>query len=151
MTSSALVLLGLSVVDFGRLGAEFVPQLDEGSMTAMVARANSMNLDESLELEKKTEKVLLARVPEITRTFSRIGTSEVATDPMPVSANDLYLFYKPRGEWRQKDGRPITKDELGEVISQELEHEVPGQSILISQPIEMRFNELLEGTAPTWR
>lgn len=146
LTGTAVAVLGLSVFVFTRLGAEFVPQLDEGSMTAMVARTNSMNLDASLDLEKKTEKALLAKVPEVTRTFSRIGTSEVATDPMPVSANDLYIFYKPRSEWRKIDGRTITKDQLGEIITKEIEQDVPGQSILISQPIEMRFNELMEGT-----
>jgi heavy metal efflux system protein len=146
LTGTAVAVLALSAVLFTRLGAEFVPQLDEGSMTAMVARANSMNLDASLELEKQTERALLARVPEVTSTFSRIGTSEVATDPMPVSANDLYIFYKPQSEWRKVDGRPISKDQLGQIIAKEIEQAVPGQSILISQPIEMRFNELMEGT-----
>jgi cobalt-zinc-cadmium resistance protein CzcA len=142
----SVAVLGVSVFVFTRLGAEFVPQLDEGSMTAMVARPNSTSLDASIDLEKKTEKALLTHVPEVTGTFSRIGTSEVATDPMPVSANDLYITYKPRNEWRKVDGRTITKEELGEIIAKEIENEVPGQSLLISQPIEMRFNELMEGT-----
>jgi cobalt-zinc-cadmium resistance protein CzcA len=146
LVAVAIAILGLAGFVFSRLGAEFVPQLDEGSLTAMVARANSTSLDASLELERKTEKALLANVPEVTRTFARIGTSEVATDPMPVSAGDLYLFYRPRAEWRKIDGRTITKEELGEIITREVEQRVPGQSILISQPIEMRFNELMEGT-----
>jgi cobalt-zinc-cadmium resistance protein CzcA len=146
LTSIGVGVLGVSVFVFTRLGAEFVPQLDEGSMTAMVARSNSMSLDASLEEERKTEKTILANVPEVTRTFSRIGTSEVATDPMPVSANDLYLFYKPQSEWRKVDGRTITKEELGEIITKAIEKDIPGQSILVSQPIEMRFNELMEGT-----
>src|SRR5262249_9600797 len=99
VVAAAVVLLASSMFVFKRLGAVFVPKLDEGSFTEMVFKPNSMNLDRSLELERKTEKVLLEKVPEVTRVFSRIGTSEVATDPMPASANDLYIFYKPRSEW----------------------------------------------------
>ena len=144
VVGSALVLLVLSIFVFNRLGAVFVPKLDEGSMLAMVFRTNSINLDASLELQQKTEKVLLSNVPEITRVFSRIGTSEVATDPMPPSQTDFYIFYKPQSQWRKIDGHTMSKDELAKAISEEIE-KVPGQEIIMSQPIEMRFNELLEG------
>jgi cobalt-zinc-cadmium resistance protein CzcA len=145
VTGGALVLLGLSIFVFHRLGAVFVPKLDEGSLLAMVFRTNSINLDASLELQQKTEKVLLANVPEISRVFSRIGTSEVATDPMPPSQTDFYIFYKPQPQWRKLDGHAMSKDELAKTIVEEVEKNVPGQEILMSQPIEMRFNELLEG------
>ncbi len=145
VTGVALVLLALSLVVFKRLGAEFVPKLDEGSFTAMVFKTNSMNLDASLEMEFKTGKALLQHVPEITRVFSRIGTSEVATDPMPVSASDVYIFYKPESEWRKVNGRTMTKAQLAEDITKVIDREVPGQSVLMAQPIEMRFNELMEG------
>jgi len=145
VVAGAIVLLTSSIFVFNRLGAVFVPKLDEGSFTAMVFKTNSMNLDTSLEMERKTEKMLLEKVPEITRVFSRIGTSEVATDPMPASANDLYIFYKPRSEWRKINGRTISKDELAEIIINEINRNVPGQNILMAQPIEMRFNELMEG------
>jgi heavy metal efflux system protein len=141
----AIALVVVALVVFKRLGAEFVPKLDEGSFTAMVFKTNSMNLDASLSMERGTEKVLLEKVPEVTRVFSRIGTSEVATDPMPPSQNDLYIFYKPRSQWRKENGRTITKDELAEVIIKQIDEAVPGQSILMAQPIEMRFNELMEG------
>jgi cobalt-zinc-cadmium resistance protein CzcA len=146
VTGGALALLGLALLGFRRLGGEFVPQLDEGSITAMVSRENTLNLDASLAQQEKIEQALLARVPELTRTFSRLGTSEVATDPMPVGAADLYLFYRPRGEWRRHNGKPITKAALAEIIRDEITATVPGQSVLVSQPIEMRFNELMEGT-----
>ena len=142
---TAVGLLALAILVFNRLGAVFVPKLDEGSFTAMVFKTNSMNLDASLEMERKTEKMLLEKVPEVARVFSRIGTSEVATDPMPPSANDLYIFYKPRSEWRKVNGRTIIKDELAEIIINEINRNVPGQNILMAQPIEMRFNELMEG------
>ncbi len=141
---STVIWTTLSVLAFLKLGAEFVPKLDEGSHTVMVYRTNSMNLDASLAMELATEKLLL-RIPEVDRVFCRLGTSEVATDPMPPSQNDLYIFYKPRDQWRQVDGRPITKSALAALLEQEITRDLPDQSFLFAQPIEMRFNELLEG------
>jgi len=141
---STVVWTTLSVFAFLQLGAEFVPKLDEGSHTVMVYRTNSMNLEASLAMEMATEKLLL-KIPEVERVFCRLGTSEVATDPMPPSQNDLYIFYKPRATWRQVDGRPITKSALAALIETEITQELPDQSFLFAQPIEMRFNELLEG------
>jgi cobalt-zinc-cadmium resistance protein CzcA len=145
VVGGAVVLFTLSLFIFSRLGAEFVPKLDEGSLTAMVFRTNSINLDASLQMELKTEKLLRERVPEITRVFSRIGTSEIATDPMPPSQTDLYIFYKPRNEWRKINGHLMTKDELSTEISALNEKEMEGQEMIMAQPIQMRFNELLEG------
>lgn len=145
VVAGAVALFVLSLVVFNRLGAEFVPKLDEGSFTAMVTRSNNVSLATSVEMQERTEKVLLEEVPEVTRVFSRLGTPEVATDPMPVSAADLYIFYKPRDQWRKTNGVAITKDELAKVITGTLEEKVPGQEVLMSQPIEMRFNELMEG------
>ena len=133
-----------SYLAWTRLGAEFVPKLDEGSHTVMVYRTNSMNLEASLAMELDTEKLLLT-IPEVDRVFCRLGTSAVATDPMPPSQNDLYIFYKPRSEWRQVDGRTITKSELAAVLEAEVQKQLPDQTFLFAQPIEMRFNELLEG------
>lgn len=141
---STIVWTTLSVLAFLRLGAEFVPKLDEGSHTVMVYRTNSMNLDASLAMELATEKLLLT-IPEVERVFCRLGTSEVATDPMPASQNDLYIFYKPRSEWRKVDGRRISKADLAALIEEEVRKKFPDQSFLFAQPIEMRFNELLEG------
>ncbi len=141
---STVIWTTLSVLAFLKLGAEFVPKLDEGSHTVMVYRTNSMNLDASLAMEMATEKLLL-KIPEVERVFCRLGTSEVATDPMPPSQNDLYIFYKPRDQWRQVDGRPIAKSALAALLEQEITRELPDQSFLFAQPIEMRFNELLEG------
>lgn len=141
---STILWTALSVAAFMRLGAEFVPKLDEGSHTVMVYRTNSMNLDASLAMELATERLLL-KIPEIERVFCRLGTSEVATDPMPPSQNDLYIIYKPRDQWRKIDGRRATKEELAGIIEQEVGKVLPNQSFLFAQPIEMRFNELLEG------
>lgn len=141
---STILWTTLSVLAFRQLGAEFVPKLDEGSHTVMVYRTNSMNLDASLAMEMATERILL-QIPEVERVFCRLGTSEVATDPMPPSQNDLYIFYKPRSQWRKVNDRTVTKSELAELIEAEVQKELPDQSFLFAQPIEMRFNELLEG------
>ncbi|HOW66854.1 MAG TPA: CusA/CzcA family heavy metal efflux RND transporter [Candidatus Paceibacterota bacterium] len=141
---STVLWVAFSVWAFLRLGAEFVPKLDEGSHTVMVYRTNSMNLETSLAMEMATEKLLLT-IPEVERVFCRLGTSEVATDPMPPSQNDLYIFYQPRHQWRQVDGRPITKVALAAILEEEIQKKFPEQSLLFAQPIEMRFNELLEG------
>jgi cobalt-zinc-cadmium resistance protein CzcA len=142
---STILWTTLAVLAFLQLGAEFVPKLDEGSHTVMVYRTNSMNLETSLAQEMQTEKILLERFPEVDRAFSRIGTSEVATDPMPPSQNDLYIFYKPRQQWRRVDGRTVSKSDLAALIEQEVRKDIPDQTLLFAQPIEMRFNELLEG------
>lgn len=141
---STLIWTALSVAAFLQLGAEFTPKLDEGSHTVMVYRTNSMNLEASLAMELATEKLLLT-IPEVDRVFCRLGTSEVATDPMPPSQNDLYIFYKPRATWRRVNGRPITKSALAALIEETVARELPDQSFLFAQPIEMRFNELIEG------
>jgi len=131
---------------FAKLGAEFIPQLDEGSSAAHMIRTTSIGLGKSIEMQERAEKVIKERFPEVLYTFSRIGTAEVATDPMGVNVADTYLFYKPQSEWRKVNGRPVTKDELANLMVEELTLQVPGQAYLFSQPIEMRFNEILEGT-----
>jgi heavy metal efflux system protein len=145
ITAAALVLLIGALMVFGNLGAEFVPKLDEGSFTALVTRSNTVSLETSVDMQERTEKAIMAEVPEVTAVFSRIGTPEVATDPMPVGAADLFIEYKPREQWRKVEGRSMTKDELAKKILEVIEEKVPGQEVVMSQPIEMRFNELMEG------
>ncbi len=145
VTAGALLLLAIALVTFGRLGAEFVPKLDEGSFVALVTRSNNVNLDASVDMQEKTEKALLREVPEVDEVFSRIGTPEVATDPMPVGAADLFISYKPQKEWRKVNGARMTREELARKIVACVEENVPGQEMVMSQPIEMRFNELMEG------
>jgi len=142
VVAGSLLLFVLALGVFMRLGAEFVPQLDEGSFAAHTMRTTSVGLDASIAMQEKAEKVLLEKFPEITATFSRIGTSEVATDPMGVNVSDTYIFYQPRSEWVSAS----SKDELAEKMGAELSLRIPGQAYLFSQPIEMRFNEILEGT-----
>ncbi|MDX2110365.1 MAG: CusA/CzcA family heavy metal efflux RND transporter [Verrucomicrobiota bacterium] len=146
MSGIAVAIFALSLAVFGKLGAEFIPQLDEGDIAAQMIRTTSIGLTPSLELQVAAEKVILAKFPEVTHTFSRIGTSEVATDPMGVNVSDSYILLKPKDQWRKIDGRPITKDELTNVMAKELSIQFPSQSYLFSQPIELKFNELLSGS-----
>ncbi|MGD9896344.1 MAG: efflux RND transporter permease subunit [Candidatus Methylacidiphilaceae bacterium] len=138
-------LFAYSLYSLSRMGAVFVPRLNEGSFTVMVYKAWSMGLPASMALEKETEKMLLSRVPEISLVFSRAGTPDIATDPMPQNENDTYLILRPPEEWREEGGRPISRDRLIEIIQSEIAMRVPGQGTLFGQPIEMRFNEMLEG------
>lgn len=131
---------------FTRLGAEFVPTLDEGSITSMLYKPTGMSLEESLRTDIEVENRLLKDFPEITRIFTRIGTSEIATDPMPPNESDVYIFYKAIEDWPKTNGRPKSKAELREQIEAALKGINPDYNILFAQPIEMRFNEMLEGT-----
>src|SRR5216110_3460707 len=143
---AAIAIFIGSIWLFTRLGAEFVPNLDEGSITAVFHKPVGTSLDESVRTDLELEKTLLREFPEITRIFTRIGTSDIATDPMPPNECDVYVFYKPLNEWRKTPGRPRTKAELNEQIGAMLTKMNPDYNILSAQPIEMRFNEMLEGT-----
>jgi heavy metal efflux system protein len=143
---AAVLLFAGSVLVFGRLGAEFVPKLDEGSITAMLYKPVGMSLEASLQTDIAVENTLLKAFPELTRIFSRIGTSAIASDPMPPNESDVYIFYKPMGEWPKTPGRPRSKAELREQLEAVLKQIDPDYDILFAQPIEMRFNEMLEGT-----
>lgn len=143
----AVALFALAVLVFGRLGAEFVPQLDEGSYAAHMIRTTSIGLDAAIAMQEKSERIIRDKFPMVTHTFSRIGTAEVATDPMGVNVADTFIFYRPFEEWpKDEDGHTPTKDEVATRMARELAAQLPAESHLFSQPIEMRFNEILEGT-----
>ena len=144
--SAAVALFAVAVFLFGRLGAEFVPQLDEGSFATHMIRTTSIGIDASVAMQKQSERILREKFPEVSHTFSTIGTAEIATDPMGPNVGDTYIILKPRAEWRKVDGAPITKDALASLMAEELGRHLPGEGHLFSQPIEMRFNEILEGT-----
>ena len=143
---AGLALFVIALLVFNQLGAEFVPQLDEGSFATHMIRTTSIGIDASIDMQKRGEKMLLEKFPEVDYIFSRLGTAEVATDPMGVNVADTYIMFKPRNTWRKIDGRRATKDDLANLMTQELGKYVPGEAHLFSQPIEMRFNEILEGT-----
>jgi len=141
-----LGLFAVAVILFNHLGAEFVPQLDEGSFATHMIRTTSIGINASLDMQQRGEKMLLEKFPEVDYIFSRLGTAEVATDPMGVNVADTYIMFKPEKQWRKINGKRLTKDQLANLMTEELGIYVPGEAHLFSQPIEMRFNEILEGT-----
>ncbi len=104
-----IALFALSLSLFSRLGSEFIPQLDEGDLTLQIIRSSSAGLEASLDLQKRSEQILRAEFPEIRDIFSRIGTAEIALDPMGPNVADTYVMLHPRETWRKENGQPIDK------------------------------------------
>ncbi|HEX7879564.1 MAG TPA: CusA/CzcA family heavy metal efflux RND transporter [Candidatus Eisenbacteria bacterium] len=124
-----------------RLGSEFVPQLQEGSLAIQAIRIPSTSLSTSVAMQGQLEHFLLKRFPhEIESVFARVGTAEIATDPMGPNIADTYVMLKPIKEWTKAGNQ----DELARAIGEALA-ELPGQNYEVSQPIELRFNELISG------
>lgn len=130
---------------FARLGGEFLPQMDEASRAIQFVRPVNISLDQSILFQEKSQKII-SDFPQVKAVFSRIGTAEVATDPMGVNLADTFVTFKERSEWPKENGNPRTWAEVTRQMADRLEEEIPGQRVLISQPIQMRFNEMLEGT-----
>ena len=139
ITAIAVATFGLSVLGATRLGAEFIPQLDEGSILVMMYRLPGISIDESLHGNEIVEKVL-REFPEVQDVFSRTGRPEVATDPMALDQSDVYVMLKPRSDWP----KPRTKSDLIEAMRKRLIQEAPGAAYSFSQPIQMRMQELTE-------
>src|SRR4029434_2353932 len=135
----AITLFAVAIFIFSRLGADFIPKLDEGTFTMMVYRTSSISVDQSIEEQRKTEEEIRKRVPEITHVFSRIGSAEIATDPMPPSDCDFYIYYKPQNEWRKVDNRPISKEDFAKVITTEIEALNPGAPAMAAHPVALSF------------
>jgi len=129
---------------FSRLGADFLPQLDEGSIAIQFVRPTDISIDQSVEMQKLSEKLIL-EFGEVDEVLSRIGASEIATDPMGVNVSDTYLFLKNKNLWPKVNGKIRTKESLIASLKKSLEESLPGQSMIFSQPVQLRFNELLEG------
>lgn len=135
----------IGVILFMGLGGEFLPQLDEGTLLVQTTRPVNVSIDQSVVLQSKTEEIA-SDFPEVAYTFSKIGTSEIANDPMGVHQADTYVMYKPEKDWPLISGKKRTRAEVANAIIERLDLELPGQSVLRSQPIQMRFNDLLEGS-----
>ena len=137
----ALCLLVITGFISTKLGSEFAPQLSEGDFAIQQLRSPSTGLEESLRIQENTEKLLLKSFPEIKAVFARTGTAEVATDVMPPNISDGYIMLKPRSEW------PNPKESLDELRGRMVTYlaTIPGNNSEFSQPIELRFNELISG------
>lgn len=140
ITLAVLLLCGASFL-FTRLGQEFVPKLDEGSIVINAVRLSGVSVDEQVRYSLLIEKLLKEKFPdEIKDIWTRIGTPEVATDPMGVEVGDIFIMLKSRELWKLAR----TKQELVNIMAKELE-KMPGSKFIFSQPIEMRINELVAG------
>ncbi len=139
--TAAAVLVAFCGAVMTRLGAEFVPKLNEGDFAIQALRIPGTSLTQSVEMQRQLEKHLQAKIPEIERIFARTGTAEIAADPMPPNISDGYIMLKPTSEWPEPRR---TRDAVLAAIREEA-GKVPGSSYEFSQPIQLRFNELLSG------
>ncbi|MEK7288340.1 MAG: CusA/CzcA family heavy metal efflux RND transporter [Elusimicrobiota bacterium] len=142
-----IVIAFLTLFAYKRLGADFMPALNEGDMVINLTREASIGPDESVRIQKESDKVI-ASFGEVKHVFSRLGTAESATDPMGIHLSDTFLILEKVGnKWPvSSGGKRKTKEELFEAIRKTLEEKTPGQEIMQSQPIEMRLNEIMEGS-----
>ncbi|WOT03978.1 efflux RND transporter permease subunit [Shewanella youngdeokensis] len=137
---AAIALIAVTSVQLSRLGSEFLPELDEGDIAMHAMRITGTGLEQSIEMQKQLELVI-GELDEVERVFSKVGTPEVATDPMPPSVADTILIIKPQSEWANPNK---TKHEFLDELREHVE-QVPGNNYEFTQPIAMRFNELIAG------
>lgn len=134
-------LLFLSIFGFTRLGSVFIPTLEEGDLAMQVSMRTGTNLSEMIKTTTKAESILIRDFPEVKHVVSKIGTAEIPTDPMPVEAADVMILLHPKDTWTSAE----TKDELVEKMEEALSV-VGGTSFEFTQPIQLRFNELISGS-----
>ncbi|EXB13634.1 cobalt-zinc-cadmium resistance protein CzcA [Acinetobacter sp. 1592897] len=141
VVTAAVSILILTSAIATRVGSEFAPQLSEGDFALQLMRAPSTGIEESLKIQENVEKQLLKAFPEIKAIFARTGTAEVATDVMPPNISDGIVLLKPHDQW------PNPKETIDELRARMLQfvNQIPGNNSEFSQPIELRFNELISG------
>ncbi len=137
---AAVLLAGIAGFGATRLGSEFIPNLDEGDIALHALRIPGTSLTQAVEMQEQLEK-RLKEFPEVERVFAKLGTAEIATDPMPPSVADTFVMLKPRKEW------PDPKKSKAELVAemQAAAATIPGNNYEFTQPIQMRFNELISG------
>lgn len=138
--TGAVALFCVSVVGFKYLGGEFIPSLEEGDFAVEMSMSQGTSLSQMVESCTKAEKLLKKEYPEIKQVVSRIGSAEIPTDPMPVERADIMIALKPKVEWTSAKTTPELMEKMEETLSA-----IPGLEAEISQPIQMRNNELLTG------
>ena len=136
----AVALLAISIYLYSVMGGEFVPTLDEGDFVIQPVLKTGTSLSNTVEITTEIEKILLKEFPEVKQVVTRIGAAEVPTDPMSMEESDVIIVLKPKGEWTSAS----SKDELADKFKEALAV-IPGMEVEFTQPIEMRFNELITG------
>lgn len=137
--AGAIVLIGTYLI-FSRLGGEFIPTLEEGDFAIHQILPPGSSLRQSVEVSEKVQTILLENFPEVEDVVVKIGTAEIPTDPMPIEVGDIMVKMKPKSEWTTAK----SKEEMFEIMEEKLSV-VPGLSFEFTQPIQMRFNELMTG------
>ncbi|KGO94103.1 efflux RND transporter permease subunit [Flavobacterium subsaxonicum] len=140
VVGASVALFIVSLILFNSLGGEFIPTLDEGDIATHLIIASGSSLSQEIEATTKAEKILKEKFPEVKMVVTKIGSAEIPTDPMPIEAGDMIILLKDKSEWTSAS----TKEELMEKMEEALE-DIPGASTEFSQPIQMRFNELMTG------
>jgi cobalt-zinc-cadmium resistance protein CzcA len=138
---AALAVIVLSGVLTSRMGSEFVPSLSEGDFALQALRVPGTSLTQSVDMQQRLETLILNKVPEVERVFARTGTAEIASDPMPPNISDSYVMLKPKAQWPDPGkSRETLMAELQQAAAT-----LPGSNYELSQPIQLRFNELISG------
>ncbi len=139
--AGAGLLVVFAAIGASRVGGEFLPKLKEGALVVNIIRLAGISIEEAAEYNTRIERLILEHFPdEVERVWSRIGTAEVATDPMGIELTDVFISLKPRNDWK----RARTQEELVEKLDEVL-RDLPGQNLAFTQPIEMRMNEMIAG------
>jgi len=141
VATGAAILVVLSLLLASRMGSEFIPNLDEGDLAVHSLRIPGTSLTQAIDMQNTVQRKF-EEFPEVKETFAKIGTAEVATDPMPPSVADGFVMIKPRSQWPNPKR---DKTELVNAMSAKMEAEIPGTKFEFLQPIQMRFNELIAG------
>ena len=140
IVTAVMLLVGASLL-VPRLGGEFVPRLGEGALVANTIRLAGVSVDESVRGNTRIEALLLQQFPdEVEFAWSRIGTAEVATDPMGLELTDIFMTLRPRDEWTRARSQAELVGQMQDLVA-----EIPGVNIVFTQPIEMRMNEMVSG------
>ncbi len=134
------ILFGVAIWAFSRMGGEFIPTLEEGDLTVQISMMQGTSLSEVVKTFGKAEKILKDKFPELKQAVTRIGSSEIPTDPMPMEKGDMMLAMKPKAEWTSAKSKEEMIAKMEDALAV-----IPGINVEITQPMQMRFNELMTG------
>ena len=135
-----VLLFAISLFLFSRMGGEFIPNLEEGDLTVEISMSQGTSLSQVIETFSRVEKILKQKFPEVKQVVTRIGSSEIPTDPMPMERADMMLSMMPKAEWKTASSREEMVEKMEDALSI-----IPGINVEITQPMQMRFNELMTG------
>ncbi|MDR0415238.1 MAG: CusA/CzcA family heavy metal efflux RND transporter [Prevotellaceae bacterium] len=140
LIASMVVLFAISLLVFSRMGGEFIPNLEEGDFAAEASMVQGTSLTQMVKTATQAEKILKGQFPEVKQVVTRIGSAEIPTDPMPIERADMMIALTPKKEWKSAKAKEALMDKMEEALSV-----IPGLEVEMTQPIQMRTNELITG------